>query len=96
MSKTRRWVIILLSLAILVLIGINLADKDDPAAVMVNSNDPTYKSEHTDTVVYSPEGALSYRLIAQHVEYFSDQGYTTWSAGDIFPIRRSHGLRNRY
>lgn len=73
MSKTRRWVIILLSLAILVLIGINLADKDDPAAVMVNSNDPTYKSEHTDTVVYSPEGALSYRLIAQHVEYFSDQ-----------------------
>lgn len=40
MSKTRRWVIILLSLAILVLIGINLADKDDPAAVMVNSNDP--------------------------------------------------------
>lgn len=27
MSKTRRWVIILLSLAILVLIGINLADK---------------------------------------------------------------------
>lgn len=43
MSKTRRWVIILLSLAILVLIGINLADKDDPAAVMVNSNDPTYK-----------------------------------------------------
>ncbi|EBG7858977.1 LPS export ABC transporter periplasmic protein LptC [Salmonella enterica] len=73
MSKTRRWVMILLSLAILVLIGINLADKDDPAAVMVNSNDPTYKSEHTDTVVYSPEGALSYRLIAQHVEYFSDQ-----------------------
>ncbi|EDY5041332.1 LPS export ABC transporter periplasmic protein LptC [Salmonella enterica] len=73
MSKTRRWVIILLSLAILVLIGINLADKDHPAAVMVNSNDPTYKSEHTDTVVYSPEGALSYRLIAQHVEYFSDQ-----------------------
>ncbi len=67
MSKTRRWVIILLSLAILVLIGINLADKDDPAAVMVNSNDPTYKSEHTDTVVYSPEGALSYRLIAQQV-----------------------------
>ena len=73
MSKTRRWVIILLSLAVLVMIGINLADKDDTAQVVVNNNEPTYKSEHTDTVVYSPEGALSYHLIAQHVEYYSDQ-----------------------
>lgn len=74
MSKTRRWVIILLSLVALVLIGLNLADNDDSAPVAVNTGDPTYKSEHTDTVVYSPEGALSYRLIAEHVEYFSDQG----------------------
>ncbi|ONG04403.1 LPS export ABC transporter periplasmic protein LptC [Escherichia coli] len=41
--------------------------------LVVNNNDPTYKSEHTDTLVYNPEGALSYRLIAQHVEYYSDQ-----------------------
>ena len=47
--------------------------KDDTAQVVVNNNDPTYKSEHTDTLVYNPEGALSYRLIAQHVEYYSDQ-----------------------
>ena len=73
MSKTRRWVIILLSLAVLVMIGINLADKEDTAQVVVNNNEPTYKSEHTDTVVYSPEGALSYHLIAQHVEYYSEQ-----------------------
>ncbi|WP_318374494.1 LPS export ABC transporter periplasmic protein LptC [Enterobacter sp.] len=73
MSKTRRWVIILLSLVILVLIGINLADRDDTEQVVANTNEPTYRSEHTDTVVYSPEGALNYRLIAQHVEYFSDQ-----------------------
>ena len=66
MSKTRRWVIILLSLAVLVMIGINLADKEDTAQVVVNNNEPTYKSEHTDTVVYSPEGAMSYHLIAQH------------------------------
>nr|MCD4630229.1 lipopolysaccharide ABC transporter substrate-binding protein LptC [Proteus mirabilis] len=46
MSKARRWVIILLSLAVLVLIGINLADKDDTAQVVVNTSDPTYKSEH--------------------------------------------------
>lgn len=72
MSKTRRWVIILLSLAALILIGINLASYDDDGQAVVNANDPTYKSEHTDTVVYSPEGALNYRLIAEHVEYFSD------------------------
>lgn len=72
MSKTRRWVIILLSLAALILIGINLASNDDDGQAVVNANDPTYKSEHTDTVVYSPEGALNYRLIAEHVEYYSD------------------------
>ncbi len=33
------------------------------------ADDPTYTSEHTDTVVYSPEGALNYRLIAEHVEF---------------------------
>ena len=84
MSKARRWVIIVLSLAVLVMIGINMAEKDDTAQVVVNNNDPTYKSEHTDTLVYNPEGALSYRLIAQHVEYYSDQAVSwftqpTWS-----------------
>lgn len=72
MSKTRRWVIILLSLAVLVLIGINLADKDIVAPVSVNNNEPTYKSEHSTTIVYDPKGALNYRLVAEHVEYFSE------------------------
>ncbi|STE83185.1 putative organic solvent tolerance protein [Escherichia coli] len=39
------------------MIGINMAEKDDTAQVVVNNNDPTYKSEHTDTLVYNPEGA---------------------------------------
>ncbi|WP_395300853.1 LPS export ABC transporter periplasmic protein LptC [Enterobacter sp. ECC-175] len=72
MSKTRRWVIILLTLVALILIGVNLADRDDSQTEVVNTSEPTYKSDHSDTVVYSPEGALNYRLIAQHVEYFSD------------------------
>lgn len=55
MSKARRWVIIVLSLAVLVMIGINMAEKTIPP-VVVNNNDPTYKSEHTDTLVYNPEG----------------------------------------
>ncbi|ALB53498.1 LPS export ABC transporter periplasmic protein LptC [Cronobacter universalis] len=74
MSKTRRWVIILLALAALVLIGINLADQDESGPTTVNSNEPTYQSEQSNTVVYSPEGALNYRLVAQHVEYFSEEG----------------------
>lgn len=76
MSKTRRWVIIVLSLVALILIGVNLADREQPEQVTVNNTDPTYKSEHTDTVVYSPEGALNYRLIAQHVEYYSADAIT--------------------
>ncbi|EGT5205664.1 TPA: LPS export ABC transporter periplasmic protein LptC [Cronobacter sakazakii] len=74
MSKTRRWVIILLALAALVLIGINLADQDESGPTTVNSNEPIYQSEQSNTLVYSPEGALNYRLVAQHVEYFSDDG----------------------
>ncbi|MGC8339859.1 LPS export ABC transporter periplasmic protein LptC [Cronobacter sakazakii] len=74
MSKTRRWVIILLALAALVLIGINLADQDESGPTTVNSNEPIYQSEQSNTLVYSPEGALNYRLVAKHVEYFSDDG----------------------
>ena len=48
MSKTRRWVIILLALVTLVLIGVNLADRDDTQAEVVNTSDPTYKSDHSD------------------------------------------------
>ncbi|MEN3752677.1 LPS export ABC transporter periplasmic protein LptC [Mangrovibacter yixingensis] len=76
MSKTRRWVIILLALVVLILLGINLADNDNNSQVQVNNNEPTYQSEHSDTVVYNPEGALNYRLIARHVEYYSDQELT--------------------
>ncbi|MGK7246947.1 LPS export ABC transporter periplasmic protein LptC [Buttiauxella agrestis] len=72
MSKTRRWVIILLSLLVLILIGVNLVDKDAVAPPTVNTNEPTYKSEHSTTLAYSPEGALNYRLVAEHVEYFSE------------------------
>ncbi|MDZ7323647.1 MULTISPECIES: LPS export ABC transporter periplasmic protein LptC [Kosakonia] len=82
MSKTRRWVIILLALAALILIGINLTAQDDPNPVATNNADPTYKSQHTDTVVYSPEGALNYRLIAQNVEYFSAEG-VSWFAQPV-------------
>lgn len=82
MSKTRRWVIILLSLVALILIGLNLAGTDDTTVQEINPDDPTYTSEHTDTVVYSPEGALNYRLIAEHVAYFPPGGIVVHPTGD--------------
>ena len=43
MSKTRRWVIILLTLVVLVLIGVNLADRDDtqPDLSLIHISEPT-------------------------------------------------------
>lgn len=82
MSKTRRWVIIVLSLVALILIGMNLADRDPVAPPTVNNNEPTYKSEHSTTVVYNPEGALNYRLVAEHVEYFSDKA-VSWFTNPV-------------
>ena len=54
MSKTRRWVIILLSLLALILIGLNLANTDDTAQPEVNPNDPTYKPTPWYTVRKAP------------------------------------------
>lgn len=82
MSKTRRWVIIVLSLVALILIGLNLADRDTVAPPTVNNTEPTYKSEHSTTVVYNPEGALNYRLVAEHVEYFSDKA-VSWFTNPV-------------
>lgn len=85
MSKTKRWVIILLALVALVLIGINLVDSDDTAPVAQNTDEPTYKSEDSSTVVYNPAGALNYRLIADHVEYFSDSA-TSWFTKPVMTV----------
>lgn len=74
MSTTRRWGIILLALVALILIGINLTSHDHATQAVDNTNEPTYQSEQSNTLVYSPDGALNYQLEAQHIEYFSDTG----------------------
>lgn len=91
MTKTRRWAIILLSLAVLVLIGINLADNDTVKLATTNQNAPTYQSEKTNTVVYSPAGTLNYRLVAQHVEYFSDDAVSYFT----LPVMTSYDSNNK-
>lgn len=85
MSKAKRWGIVLLALIALVLIGVNLAENTTPPPVAASSNNPTYKSEHSTTVVYNPEGALNYRLIAEHVEYFSDSAIS-WFTKPVMTV----------
>lgn len=71
MSKARRWITLLLALVAIVLIGLNLADTDEPAPITGNVQEPTYTSETSNTVVYNPEGGLSYKLVSDKVTYFS-------------------------
>ncbi|MBV4367056.1 LPS export ABC transporter periplasmic protein LptC [Erwinia sp. BNK-24-b] len=71
MSKTRRWITLLLALLAIVLIGWNLADTDKPAPVADNALEPTYTSQSSSTVVYNPDGALNYKLVSDKVTYFS-------------------------
>lgn len=72
MSRPKLWLTLLLGLAALILIGLNLADSDDEAAPSaLNTQDPTYQSQHTVTVVYDPTGKLNYKLVADEVKYFT-------------------------
>ncbi|NIF22642.1 MULTISPECIES: LPS export ABC transporter periplasmic protein LptC [Pantoea] len=74
MSKSRRWITLILALIALVLIGWNLANPDDtqtPAAT--NDQEPTYTSANSDSVVYNPLGGLAYRLVSDKATYFSLQ-----------------------
>lgn len=96
MSRAKRWLTALLALLVLVLIGWSLTDQEAQSpSDKPDSAAPVYTSEKTTTLVYSPTGRLSYRLIADKAEYFddeqlswfttpvatlfNDQGTATWS-----------------
>mgnify|MGYP000061658200 FL=1 len=71
MSKAKRWITLLLAVIALALIGWNMADfNNDSVPGPVNSQDPTYQSQHTVTIVYNPTGKLSYKLVAEDVKYY--------------------------
>ena len=73
MSKTRRWITLLLLLLVIVLIGWNLADsEDDNKPIVHNENEPTYLSDNAQTIAYNPTGGLSYKLVSDKVTYFAD------------------------
>ncbi|EIC86676.1 LPS export ABC transporter periplasmic protein LptC [Serratia sp. M24T3] len=72
MSKTRLWMTLLLGLLVLVLIGWTISDNDNKApAPPLNTQDPTYQSQHSVTVVYDPTGKLNYRLVSEQVKYYT-------------------------
>lgn len=72
MSKTRRWMTLILALIAIVLIGWNLTATDDNDTSVANDDsEPTYMSDNSHKVVYNPTGALSYKLVSDKVTYFS-------------------------
>lgn len=96
MSKTKLWITLILAVIVLALIGWNMADfSDESSSIPINHQEPTYQSQHTVTVVYSPTGKLNYKLVAEEVKYyaadelswftrpvmtlFSDDAVATWS-----------------
>ncbi len=72
MSKTKLWITVILMVIALALIGWNMADfGDDDSSMPVNNQEPTYQSQHTVTIVYSPTGKLNYKLVAEEVKYYA-------------------------
>ncbi|CUX97020.1 LPS export ABC transporter periplasmic protein LptC [Candidatus Hoaglandella endobia] len=81
MSKTTRWITVLLGFVLLRLITMlirwNVADTDNYSAQpTVNLGEPTYQSEFTTTVVYNSSGGIHYKLVADHVNHFAKQQLT--------------------
>ena len=77
MSRTKRWIIIFLSIIAIVLVGLNMAGRDNDEPIIVDSNEPTYTTEHALTRVYNLKGALNYQLVTQDVEHFAAES-TSW------------------
>ncbi|WP_168386064.1 LPS export ABC transporter periplasmic protein LptC [Erwinia amylovora] len=72
MSKTRRWITLILAVITIVLIGWNLTDSDNgKGAVTSNDTEPTYMSDNSRTLVYSPTGAISYKLVSDKATYYA-------------------------
>ena len=77
MSRTKRWIIIFLSIIAIILIGLNITGSDNDEPIIVDNNEPTYTSEQAITRVYNLTGGLNYRLVTENVEYFAADS-TSW------------------
>jgi len=83
MNKTKLWITLFLGLLVLVLIGWTISDTPDAAPdAAVNTQDPTYQSQHTVTVVYDPTGKLNYKLVSEEVKYYTTD-LLTWFTNPV-------------
>lgn len=77
MSKTRRWITLVLALIALALIGWNMSGFNQQGApVVADDNEPSSQSQHTVTTVFNPVGQLNYKLVAEEVQNFSAKELT--------------------
>src|SRR5471032_632261 len=83
MNKTRLWIILVLTAIVLVLIGWSLSDNSDDAPQAVNDQDPTYQSSHTVTMVYDPLGSLTYKLVSDQVNWFTNPVATMYDKNKV-------------
>lgn len=71
MSKMKLILTVILTLIAVSLIGWNMADMNDKKlAIPPDDKQPTYQSQQMVTIVYNPEGQLSYKLTAEEVKYY--------------------------
>lgn len=72
MKKYKKWITLILAIIILVLVGLTIAYFTNKTAQKeIKIQAPAHQSQHTLTVAYSPNGKLSYTLVAEDVKYYS-------------------------
>ncbi|CAO95364.1 LPS export ABC transporter periplasmic protein LptC [Erwinia tasmaniensis] len=72
MSKTRRWMTLILAAIAIVLIGWNLTGNDGGQDTATSGeNEPTYMSDNSHTLIYSPTGVISYKLVSDKATYYA-------------------------
>ncbi|MDR0806557.1 MAG: LPS export ABC transporter periplasmic protein LptC [Enterobacteriaceae bacterium] len=78
MNKTKLILTIILTLIVLGLIGWNLTDSDTEKTYLPpDDKEPTYQTQQMVTIVYNPEGLLSYKLTAEDVKHYA-AAQDTW------------------
>ncbi|MGO2337260.1 LPS export ABC transporter periplasmic protein LptC [Providencia sp.] len=81
MSNSKKWLIIILSLIVLGLIGWNLSGNDavNMTGSVINDGQPNYQTDDSVTFVYNPTGDLSYKLVADKIDNYTESKITWFS-----------------
>ncbi|MGJ3354112.1 LPS export ABC transporter periplasmic protein LptC [Providencia sp. Je.9.19] len=81
MSNSKKWLIIILSLIVLGLIGWNLSGNDsvNMTGSEINDGQPNYQTDDSVTFVYNPTGDLSYKLVADKIDNYTESKITWFS-----------------